>query len=160
MHPVKFRTPFCDVRMFCIWFRIVIGDFGTNKCWNQTLGWNQKLRSISWSIRGSPIDQLIGWASCSVNSRLLDRSADRSSHILSQTEGPGIDHWIDWPVWIDQPIDPEYCPSTVACWIDHWIDPTYVPHTVAGWIDHWIDPTIPIDPWIDWEAWCQQETLS
>ena len=84
---------------------------------------NQKPQSIGRSIGGSSIDQLINWAACSANSELLGRSVDRSGSVLSRTESTGIDHWIDWPAWIDQPIDPEFTPCTVASRIDQWIDP-------------------------------------
>ena len=69
----------------------------------------------------TPIDQSIDW-------RLLNRSADRLGslyheqqasgsirrsiqQILSRTVGSGIDHLIDWSVWIEQSIDPEYWPK-------------------------------------------------
>ena len=56
---------------------------------------NQKPQSISRSIGGPSVDQLIDWGVFLANNKLLDRSADRSGRVLSRTESLGIDHWID-----------------------------------------------------------------
>ena len=76
-------------------YRVDVCDFGTNQCWNQTSDMKSETLidpPIDW---GSSIDQLIDWWTCSTNSELLDRSADRSSRFLSRTGSCRIDQPID-----------------------------------------------------------------
>ena len=88
------------ILVMCYWYvssyyRTLVGEFGTKQCWNQGFVAKSETPIDQWIDWEPSIDQWIDWEPGSANSKLLDRSADRSSRILSQTESSGIDRSID-----------------------------------------------------------------